>query len=428
MGAFAGKIAANGASLAYLTYVGGTSELASGLALTGANVLSSLTVDGAGNLHLAGTTGDPNFPATPGSYQPIFAGGPVNVFNIPANTDGFLAKLKPDGSAFLWATYLGGNGSDAVKSIAVDAAGDVWVTGTTASTNFPNAQGSSQGSDFLVELNPAGAALPFGARYPNGTVSQAVALDTTTFIHTAGASGIVSEIASTAPPAMKIFGIANAAGGPLAGRVAPAEVISIYGPHIGPSTPAAPAGRVSAYPTTLAGVQVMIGGILAPLLYVSDGQINAVVPMELTTQSASTIQIVNGSTTTPVYPLWIDTSDSAVFRGVVNQNGSLNSETNPAKLGSAVSFYATGWQTSFAPLLDGQVATQANNVCPGATCQASQGTIIYGGTAPGIVAGVTQFNLLLNATGVQPVSVSGLQKVFIFVSNLNTFISFWITP
>ena len=432
IGAFAGKIGANGTGLAYLTYLGSTAELANSPVSTGANVLSSLTSDSAGNTYLGGATGDPKFPVTPGAFQTAFAGGPVNTFGVPANTDGFVAKLNPTGSALVWATYLGGAGNDAVNSIAVDAAGDVWTTGNTASTTFPNAQGWSQGGDFLAGFSASGATLPFSARYPNGTVAQAVALDTTTFIHMAGATGIVSEIASTTPPSAKIFGVGNVIGGSLAGRVAPAEVISIYGPKIGPAiaVTATPAGGF--YPTTLGGIQVFIGGTPAPLLYVSAGQINAVVPMGLTIQSASTIQIATaGAATTPAFPLWIDTADGELFPGVLNQDGSLNSQSNPAKLGSAVFFYATGFQTSFAPLVDGQIATQANGiVCPQGSCAASLGTILYEGAAPGIVAGVTQINLQLNIAGSQSLSITGLQQVSIILEleNFNTVVTLWIVP
>jgi uncharacterized protein (TIGR03437 family) len=190
---------------------------------------------------------------------------------------------------------------------------------------------------------------------------------------------------------------------------------------------ATPAGGF--YPTSLGGVQVTIGGMLAPLLYVADGQINAVVPMGLTTQSASSIQITNAIVTTPSFPLWIDTSDGELFPGVLNQDGSLNSQSNPAKLGSVVFFYATGFQSSFAPLLDGQVATQANNIfCATGSCSASEGTILYEGVAPGIVAGVTQINLQLNALGPQVLTVTGLQPVSILLENFNTFVNIWVTP
>ena len=426
IGAFVGKIAANGTGLAYLTLIGSAAELSNGPQSTPANILSSLTADSAGNVYIAGATGDPKFPVTPGAFQTAFAGGPVSAFGVPVNTDGFVAKLNPSGSALVWASYLGGAGNDAVNSLAVDAAGDVWAAGNTASASFPNAQGWSNGGDFLAEFAPSGAALPWAARYPNGTAGRAVALDTTAFIHTAGATGIVSEIASTTPPSPKVFGLGNVIGGSLAGRVAPAEVISLYGPNIGPATPVTATPTGGKYPTSLGGVQVVIGGIPAPLLYVSAGQINAVVPMELTLQSASAVQIFSSNlTSTPLFPLWIDTSDGEIFPGVLNQNGSLNSQTNPAKLGSVVFFYATGFQTWFPNLADGQIATQAQSVfCPTGSCLASEGAILYEGAAPGIVAGVTQINLQLNSS----VSATRLTQVLILIEDFNALVTLWVSP
>lgn len=423
MGAFVGKIAANGTGLAYLTYLGGAQELASGPLFSGANVLAAITADPAGDVYLAGTTGDPEFPASSGSLQSTFAGGPVNTFGIPANTDGFIAKLNPQGSALLWAIYLGGNGNDAVNSIAVDDAANIWADGTTLSTNFSNLQGWSQGGDFLVELNASGSALTYSARYPNGTVSNGVALDGTALIHTAGTTGIISAILSGTVPITKVFGVANAASGPLAGRIAPAEVISIYGPHIGPATAVVAAPMKGFYPTTLGGVQVTIGGLPAPLLYASDGQINAVVPIEVNPQGSSTIQVTNGMSSTAMFPVWVDVADAQVFSPVLNQDWSPNSQTNPAKAGSVVIFYATGLQMGIAALKDGQVATDPTNECANAACVAAGASVLYGGPAPGIVEGVEQFNLQLNTSPVAPV-----QQVAIFVSTLNTVVTVWVAP
>lgn len=59
----------------------------------------------------------------------------------------------------------------------------------------------------------------------------------------------------------------------------------------------------------------------------------------------------------------------------------------------------TGWQTNFSPLTDGEVAMQANNsACSSVICSATGSTITYAGAAPGLVAGVTQINLLLNGS------------------------------
>ncbi len=60
--------------------------------------------------------------------------------------DAFVAKLNASGSALLYGTYLGGNSDDSGNGIAVDGAGNAYVTGQTYSTNFPTTAGTLQTS------------------------------------------------------------------------------------------------------------------------------------------------------------------------------------------------------------------------------------------------------------------------------------------
>jgi uncharacterized protein (TIGR03437 family) len=425
LGAFVGKIGANGSGLVYLTFIGTAEEF--GNPYIGATQFSSLVVDSAGNPYVAGNTGDPKFPATAGAYQTAFAGGPVDQFGIPKNTDGFVAKLKPDGSGFVWATYIGGSGDDAVNAIAVDPAGNVWASGTTASPTFPNKQGWTQGGDFLVEFNAAGSALSYSALYPTGTIDQAVALDASSLLHLAGLNGFVAGVAPATAPATGIFAFQNAFGGNTTARIAPAEVISIYGPNIGPATAVSATPFNGFYPQTLGGVQVQINGLNMPLLYVSSNQINAVVPMEVPIGARATVRVINGTNLSADYPVSIVASAAQPFPTVLNQDGSVNSQRNPARSKSVVTFYATGWQSSFSGFADGQVATYAQDACLGG-CSATvqnvpNSTVVYGGAAPGIVAGVTQFNIQLGstvATGGAAASVTNS------TASLNLII--WVTP
>src|SRR5207245_733325 len=76
-----------------------------------------------------------NFPITSMAFQTAFNGG---------NTDGFMTKLSGTGSALLYSTYLGGGGDDEGLDIAVDSAGNGYLTGLTASTNFPTTTGAFQ--------------------------------------------------------------------------------------------------------------------------------------------------------------------------------------------------------------------------------------------------------------------------------------------
>jgi uncharacterized protein (TIGR03437 family) len=430
LGAFAGKIAASGSGLLYLTFLGTGTQFSP--LVTGTNVLSSLTVDSSGNAYLAGSTGDPSFPATAGTYQPKYAGAPLDPFGNPTSTDGFVAKLKPDGTGLVWATFLG-SGTDAVNSVAVDAAGNVWASGTTASPSFPNKQGWSQGGDFLVEFNPPGSALSYSALYSTGTVAQSVALDPSGLVHLAGANGFVSAINPSSAPTMRIFNFQNAFGGDGTARISPAEVISIYGPNIGPAT-AAPATPTNGfYPTTFSGVQVQINGANIPLLYVSANQINAVVPMGIAPNASAIVRVINGTTVSPDYPVWIVTSAPQAFPAVLNQDGTINSKTNPAKGGSTFVFYATGWPSNLAAFADGQIVTYAQDSCV-MTCQinATNGTltatVTYGGVAPGIVAGVTQFNVQLGMIDRFFFPAGPKQIIFLLTGPASITQTVWVAP
>jgi uncharacterized protein (TIGR03437 family) len=156
---------------------------------------------------------------------------------------------------------------------------------------------------------------------------------------------------------------------------------------------------------------VSVNGTNIPLLYVSANQINAVFPMEVTANSAATVRVTNGTAVTANYPVRIVGSAPQAYPTVINQDGTINSNSNPAPAGSIVTFYVTGFQFNFAPLADGQIATVANNdgcfALESAQCSISAETVallglesaslpvtvVYAGAAPEIVAGVTQFNL-----------------------------------
>jgi len=413
-GAFVVKVNVGGAGLGYLTYVG-SAFLGDSHVLTALNAVSAIAVDAAGNAYLGGASDDPHFPATPGSYQPTGQGG-------------FLAKLNPSGSAMVWATYLGAS----PQSIAIDGGGDVWATGTTVGSTFPNVNGWAAGPEFLAEMNAAGSRLTYSALYPSGTVAQSIALDPSGLVHVAGASGFVSAINPNAAPSMKIFDFGNAFGGSATSRIAPGEVISIYGPGIGVAPTPPPPVTNGFFPKTYDGVQVTINGMNMPLLYVSTNQINAVVPMDLATGAGVTVRVIAGASVSPAFPVWLVASAPQAFPTVLNQDGTINSQTNPAKGGSTFTFYATGWPLNFSGLADGQIATTALDSCAG-NCQVSptgnvfapNATVAYGGVAPGIVAGVTQFNVSFAQL---PPSIGTFQFNFLLTGPASVTQSVWVAP
>jgi uncharacterized protein (TIGR03437 family) len=318
-------------------------------------------------------------------------------------TDAFVAKLKPDGSGMIWATYLGGKDPDVAQSLAIDPAGAVWVAGTTSSSGFPNSNGWSTGSEFLAELKPDASALLYSARFPAGAAAQSIAVDPAGLVHAVGLTGIASTVNATQAPSPSVFGISNAAGlVQVSGRIAPGELISICGPHVGPPTPATlvidGSGRVA---TTLSGTTVLIGGVPAPLLYVSDTQINAVVPFGISAQTSTHVRVTSHGTTLPDFPVTVVSTAPGIFlktdgsAAALNQDGSLNSASNPAKSGSVITFWATG--TGAVDALDGEIPAAAKNYY---CCTVSLGfgtppDVLYAGASPGLVAGVTQVNLRL---------------------------------
>src|SRR5262249_47253751 len=98
--------------LSYSTYLGGSGD----------ELGRSIAVDAAGNAYVTGLTISTDFPTTPGAFQTIYNGAAYNAF---------VTKLNPGGTALVYSTYLGGAASTTGTSIAVDAAGNAYVTGDT---------------------------------------------------------------------------------------------------------------------------------------------------------------------------------------------------------------------------------------------------------------------------------------------------------
>ena len=403
-GAFIASVKADGSALAYLTFVGSAYEAPGGPQVTAGNTATAIAADKNGNVYLAGSTFDLNFPATTGAYQTTY-GGPIpqNGFNSP--TDAFALKLNPAGTSIVWASYLGGSGIDSANSIAVDSSGQTWIAGTTASSTFPNATGFIAGSDFVAGFGPNGTQLVYSSRFPNNGTSRSIAVDPSGFVHVAGPTGIASALNPASSPATKIFGIANAANGPLDGRIAfYGEAISIYGPNIGPSTPLiATPDSTGNLPTQLGGYQVTMGGTLLPLLYVSGSQINAIA----TTPGNGQFVVITPSGETPVFNGAQIGSRPEIFRNAdnsaiaVNQDGTLNSQANPAHLGTYESIWITG-AGAFTNVSPGLIATAANDlhccsVLLGGLLGATFETVSYAGYSPGVATGVLQVNFLLSS-------------------------------
>lgn len=165
--------------LVYSTYLGGSGDEACSL-INGAPASGcpAIAVDSAGSAYVAGATTSADFPVTSGVIQGTLAGG----------SDVFVAKFNSAGSALVFATYLGGTGDDSSVGVAVDSGFDVFVAGTTASSDFPT-DGTTAAFQptpkvagthaFISELDSAGATLLYST-YLSGSgadIARGLALD-----------------------------------------------------------------------------------------------------------------------------------------------------------------------------------------------------------------------------------------------------------
>ncbi|MGA8108661.1 MAG: SBBP repeat-containing protein [Acidobacteriaceae bacterium] len=167
---FVAKLNAGGGTLGYSTYLMGTGSFSSNGAP--ANAANGIAVDSAGDAYVVGTTSDGTFPATSGAFQTNFTDSADRTAFREA---GYVAKINPAGAGLLYASYLGGGTVTQANAVAVDAAGNAYVTGA-ATTNLATTSGafesSAPGYDaFVAKVNAAGSALTY-ATYLGGSCSQ----------------------------------------------------------------------------------------------------------------------------------------------------------------------------------------------------------------------------------------------------------------
>jgi len=199
---FVSKLNPTGSALIYSTYLGGSNGFAGDFA-------STLVVDDSGNTYIAGVANSTDFPVSQEAYQTTNRIVPDPSFGILTGTNAFVTKLNPTGSALIYSTYLGGSGivfgqglstaiyGDGASGLAVDSGGNVYVTGSAYSTDFPvtvgafqrtNHVGNSGYNAFVTKLNSTGTALVYstylgggaGVAYRSGDgLQNALAVDGT---------------------------------------------------------------------------------------------------------------------------------------------------------------------------------------------------------------------------------------------------------
>ena len=316
-------------------------------------------------------------------------------------------------------------------SMSVPVAQTIQVTSTTTGTSAPFTASfvPSTGGNF-VTVTPSSGNTPATLTLPvNAAVSSMLAAGTYTgAVQVASGSGAVQTVNVTL--------LVSAAGSPVVlaitsgaslqpGAVSPGEIVTMFGNGIGPVTPATGTSfeptASGTVPTTLANVTVTFNNVPAPLIFVSQGQINAVVPYEVAGQTSVPVVVNNNGTKSAAFTVPVVAVTPSIFSltyngsgqgAILNSDASINGTSNPAAPGSIISIFATG---------EGQLVPAGTTGCitggtlplpkPVAPVSVSIGgqpasSITYAGEAPDSVCGLIQINATLPSNlsaGAQPV-------------------------
>ncbi len=493
--AFIAKINAAGSALVFATYLGGIAQ----------DEGASIAADSRGQAHATGFAISQNFPTSPNASQPNYAGGAREAFvakfdpaggllystylggtsfddgngiaidsqgfayvtgstqstNFPrlnpfqqnhggGTRDIFIARYDPDGER-VFSSFLGGSTIDENSRIALDAEGNVYLAGSTNSTNFPTAapfQSTFRGGTrdlFVAKLAPSGPGLGIiYSTYLGGTandLTRGIAVDA------AGHAFVTGNTTSTNFPVANPFQESYNGGGPAIafiariadvlldnpllpanpainaasllrdGPLAPGAIVSIFGNDLGPAIRSA---STIPLPTTLLETSVTFSDIPAPLFFVSRTQINAQAPFELPPGPA-VLQVRRGNGRSEVQQVIIDEVSPGIFTtnrqgtgaGVIVHARDFRqvTATLPAQAGEFLAIFCTGLGRLSRPVPTGDRPPSPppqTVLDTEATIAGVRAEVSFSGAAPGLV-GVYQVNVQMPEgipAGTHPVEIT----------------------
>jgi uncharacterized protein (TIGR03437 family) len=426
-----GNVTASPTSLSFIYTVGGTQPPAQNLQVTSASGSApvSFTISSNASWLSAGVINGTSL-NTPVTF---------NVSTVDTNLSSLAASSIPY-STTITITPTGGTVVTVPVTLTVQAAPTVTATPTTLS--FTYQVGGTNPPTQTVSVSGGGQSLGFAATVTSGSswlsvsptsgttpTTGTAALTVTAAPGTLGAgsyngaitvSGTGAATGSTSinvtltvtAPLPTIASVVNAASF-VGGKVSPGEIVTIFGTNMGPATAAYAAidpstGKLSA---TIGGVQVLFNGIAAPMIYASATQVSTIVPYEMAQfasptvwvkyagQTSNALQLTSTTTAPGIFTLNSQGSGPAV---VVNQNGTLNGQGNPAAKGSIIYLYVTGEGQTSPPGVTGSITaatlpppqvTPAPLLAVGVLINGLPALPVYAGEAPTFVAGLMQLNV-----------------------------------
>jgi uncharacterized protein (TIGR03437 family) len=424
------RLNASGSALLYATYLCGN----------GISVPQGIAIDAAGDAFVAGFTQAADFPVTPKAFETSYFPS--------AEYMEFVTRLNPQGTGLVYSTFLGATPNYA-SDIKVDAQGGAYVSA-------PGGADLSSGG-YLSHLSADGSALVYQTYIPTA-IGFDLDLDSAGSVFVAGASGMavlaaspgafqsglvgntgnviaakftsngqfagatyadVSPTSGAGPliavapngaimlaepgTVISIFPwltVQNAASGE-AGTVAPGEIVTLRGYGIGPATAAVAAGQAPV--DQLGGTQVTFGGIAAPVFSAQSQQVTVQVPWEIAGQTSTEVIVTyNGGPPTGASasaPVVVATAAPGIFT-VANSDGTLNSPSNPAKVGGFITIYGTGGGVTNPLGITGGVwpiaASLGTLTLPvSVSIGGTNAIVLYAGSAPTLESGYFQVNVSL---------------------------------
>src|ERR1019366_1539268 len=260
---FVSKLNAAGNGLIYSTYLGGASQVS----YLCCDLAAGVAIDATGNAYITGTTNSSGFPVTTGAAQTKFAAS--------LSSNAYVAKLNPSGTGLVYATFLGGRGQgqfsigpavfqgDQATAIAVDGAGNAYVTGMAHSPDFPVTTGAFQTKNkaatisgtvsqipgynaFVTKINPGGTAFVFST-YLGGSGSDTaygIAIDSAGTAYIAGTTTSRDfPVSSAAFQSANKAAITNSAGSAFVSQLNQSGTALAYSTFLGGSGGGTSAGQ-----------------------------------------------------------------------------------------------------------------------------------------------------------------------------------------
>jgi len=212
--------------LTYATYFG-TSSAEAAVRVAG---------DASGNAYIIGGTDNVNFPVSTGTFATPASSANGNVL---------VAKLSADGKTMIYETHIGGSGGDVGFGIAVDSSGAVYLTGMTASANYPLVPASNNLSTknitdplncFVTKLNASGSALVYSTVIGGGSADgcSGIAVDSSGNAYVSGATGSSDfPVVNAAQPSPPGAAFGASAGSAFVAKLNPAGTALLYSTYYG---------------------------------------------------------------------------------------------------------------------------------------------------------------------------------------------------